>query len=154
MEAINEIKPKDSVIGLKEKLAFLSVNLGNIPIMTMMGTFLLLFYTDVVGLNPVATGTLFLIARVMDGLSDPIMGYIIDHLPRLKLGRFRGYLLIGVVITSINIVLVWLGPSLAATGKLVIAYITYLLLGWTFDLMDIPLNSMIPVMKLKSLAVM
>jgi sugar (glycoside-pentoside-hexuronide) transporter len=141
-----EIKPKDSVLGLKEKLAFFSANIGNIPIMTMMSYYLLLFYTDVVGLNPVAIGTLFLIARVMDGLSDPIMGYVIDHLPRTKMGRFRSYLLIGVVVCSLNFLLVWLGPSLAISGKLVIAYISYLLLGWTFDLMDIPLNSMIPVM--------
>lgn len=136
----------DSVLDLKEKLAFFAVNIGNIPIMTMLGTYLLLFYTDVVGLNPVTIGTLFLIARVMDGISDPIMGYLIDHLPRLKMGRFRGYLVIGVIITTLTFLFVWLGPLLAPTGKLVIAYIGYLLIGWTFDLMDIPLNSMIPVM--------
>jgi GPH family glycoside/pentoside/hexuronide:cation symporter/glucuronide carrier protein len=42
--------------------------------------------------------------------------------------------------------LLWIGPSIASSGKMVIAYITYLLFGFTFDLMDIPLNSMIPVM--------
>jgi sugar (glycoside-pentoside-hexuronide) transporter len=136
----------ESVLNFREKLAFFTVNLGNIPIMTMMSYYLLIFYTDVVGLDPVAVGTLFLVARVMDGLSDPIMGYVIDHLPRLKMGRFRGYLIIGVVITSLNFILVWLGPSLATSGKLAIAYLSYLLIGWSFDLMDIPLNSMIPVM--------
>jgi Na+/melibiose symporter-like transporter len=141
-----EANQKDSILGSKEKLAFLSVNLGNIPIMTMLSYFLLLFYTDVAGLNPVGIGTLFLIARVMDGVSDPIMGYVIDHLPCTKMDRFRGYLLIGVIFTTLNFLLLWLGPSLATTGKLAIAYISYLLIGWTFDLMDIPLNSMIPVM--------
>jgi len=142
----NMVDTEQSVLDFREKLAFFIVNFGNIPIMTMMSSFLLLFYTDVVGLDPVAIGTLFLVSRIMDGLSDPIMGFIIDHLPPTKLGRFRGYLILGAILTGLNFLLVWMGPSLATSGKLVIAYISYLLIGWTFDLMDIPLNSMIPVM--------
>lgn len=135
-----------SRIGLGEKLAYVLANIGNIPVMVTLSTFLLLFYTDVVGLDPVAIGTLFLIARVLDGVSDPIMGYIIDHLPPTRLGRFRGYLILGALLTSLNFALVFLGPSLAPAGKLAIAYVSYLLLGWLFDLMDIPLNSMLAVM--------
>ena len=147
MEALKESKPKkDSVLGFMEKVSFFLANAGNIPVMTVLGSFLLLFYTDVVGLNPVAIGTLFLIARVFDGISDPVNGYIIDHLPRTKWGRFRPYLFIGALVTALNFLLVWMGPALATSGKLVIAYISYILIGWTFDYMDIPLNSMIPVM--------
>ena len=137
---------KKSVLNFREKLAYFIANIGNIPVMMMMNYYLLIFYTDVVGLDPVAVGTLFLVARVLDGVSDPIMGYIIDHLPRTKMGRFRGYLVMGAILCSLNFLLVWLGPSLATAGKLVIAYVSYLLIGWTFDLMDIPLNSMLPVM--------
>ncbi|MHA1673712.1 MAG: MFS transporter [Promethearchaeota archaeon] len=137
---------QESLLTLKEKFSFAAVNPGNIPIMTLMGMFLLYFYNVVVGLDLIAIGTLFLVARVMDGINDPLMGFVIDHLPRTKLGRFRTYLMIGAVICSINYALLWLGPSLASSGKLVIAYITYILFGFTFDLMDIPLNSMIPVM--------
>jgi GPH family glycoside/pentoside/hexuronide:cation symporter/glucuronide carrier protein len=137
---------QESLLSLKEKLGFIAVNLGNIPIMTLMGVYLLYFYNVVVGLDLIAIGTLFLIARLMDAINDPIMGFVIDHLPRTKLGRFRTYLIIGTIICSINYALLWIGPSIASSGKMVIAYITYLLFGFTFDLMDIPLNSMIPVM--------
>ncbi len=137
---------QDSLLTLKEKFGFIAVNMGNIPIMTLMSMYLLYFYNIVVGLDLIAIGTLFLIARVLDGINDPLMGYVIDHLPRTKLGRFRSYILIGAIICSINYALLWLGPSMASSGKLLIAYITYLLFGFTFDLMDIPLNSMIPVM--------
>jgi GPH family glycoside/pentoside/hexuronide:cation symporter/glucuronide carrier protein len=147
MEALKESKQKkDSVLGFLEKVSFFLANAGNIPVMILLSSYLLLFYTDVVGLNPVAIGTLFLIARVLDGVSDPINGYIIDHLPRTKWGRFRPYLFIGAVVTALNFLLVWLGPALATSGKLIVAYISYILIGWTFDYMDIPLNSMIPVM--------
>nr|MDO8110289.1 MFS transporter [Candidatus Sigynarchaeota archaeon] len=133
-------------INWKEKLAYFSVNVGNIPIMTLIGGFLLIFYVDVVGLDPAAVATLFLITRVLDGLNDPIMGYIIDHLPNTKWGRFRPYIVLGTIICGLNYLLLWLGPSLAAFNKLVIAYISYILIGITFDLMDVPLNSLIPVM--------
>lgn len=138
-----------SNLGFIEKSAFACANLGNVPLMTLISAFLLIFYTDVVGLNPAAVATMFLISRILDGFNDPIMGFVVDHMPKSKLGRFRPYLMIGSVICGLNYLLLWLGPAYATSGKLVIAYISYLLIGISFDLMDIPLNSMIPVMSSK-----
>ena len=73
----------------KEKLSFFSVNLADIPIMTLIGAFLLIFYIDIVGLNPIAVAFLFLITRVLDGVNDPLIGYIIDHFPHTKWGKFK-----------------------------------------------------------------
>ena len=61
-------------VTMKEKISFALANLGNIPIQTILGSYLLIFYTNVIGLNPAACATLFLIARVMDALKDPFMG--------------------------------------------------------------------------------
>ncbi|NSW52414.1 MAG: MFS transporter [Anaerolineae bacterium] len=140
------IASEDSLLSGKEKFSFFLVNMGNIPLMTLLGSFLLIFYTDVVGLDPAVIGTLFLVARILDGFNDPVMGYIVDHLPRTKMGRFRSYLILGTIITAIVYLLTWLGPSLAPTGKILFAFLGYLLFGFVFDLMDIPLNSMIAVM--------
>jgi sugar (glycoside-pentoside-hexuronide) transporter len=133
-------------IGFVEKVAFGLANLGNIPVMTLLNAFLLIFYTDVVGLNPAAVATLLLIARLIDGVNDPIMGFIIDHLRRTKMGRFRPYIILGSVVCALNLVMLWAGPVLFSGVKLLVVYVSYLLIGFTFDLMDIPLNSMIPVM--------
>ncbi len=130
---------------VREKVSFSLINIGNIPVMTLIGSFLLIFYTDVVGLNPAAVATLFLITRIFDGINDPIMGYLIDHLPQTRMGRFRPYLMIGTVFCSLNFLLLWFGPVLFTGAKLFIAYISYILIGVTFDLMDIPLNSLLPV---------
>jgi len=130
----------------KEKLAFFLTNVGNIPVMAMINAFLLVFYTDVVGLSPMSVGTLLLATKVFDSFNDPVTGFIIDHLPRTKLGRFRSTLLFGSVICGLNFLLLWFGPLWAPAGKLAIAYVSYILIGITFDFMDIPLNSMIPVM--------
>ena len=134
------------MVSKKENTFFFITNLGNIPIMTLIGAFLLIFYTDVVGLNPAAVAILFIIARVSDGFNDPLIGYIVDHLPRTRWGKYRPYIVLGSLVCSLNYMVLWLGPSLAPSGKLLIAYISYVLFGITFDLMDVPLNSLIPVM--------
>lgn len=133
-------------VGGGEKLSYFLANVGNIPLMTLTSSFLLIFYTNVVGLDPAAVATLFLISRILDGINDPVMGFLMDRMPRTKMGKFRPMLIIGTVICALNYVLLWFGPVWAPSGKLVIVYITYLLLGLTFDLMDISLNSLLPVM--------
>ncbi len=133
-------------VSLKEKISYVAVNLGNIPITTLISTYLLIFYTNVVGLSPSACATLFLIARILDGLNDPIVGFCIDHLPNTKHGHFRPPLIVGTVLCSLNFLLLWFGPMMANSGKLAIAYISYLLIGVLFPVMDISLNSMLPVM--------
>ncbi|TXX23553.1 MFS transporter, partial [Escherichia coli] len=59
---------------VSEKLGFALTNLGNIPIMTLLNTYLLIFYTDVIGVNPALVGMLFLVSRLLDGVSDPLIG--------------------------------------------------------------------------------
>ena len=140
-------KEKDpNRIGIGEKLSYLLCNIGNIPLMTLLSTFFLIFYTDVVGLDAGKLATLFLISKIMDGISDPIMGYILDRFPVTKRGKFRPMLILGTIICVINYILLWFGAVWSPVGKYVIVYVTYLLLGWTFDIMDISLNSLLPVM--------
>lgn len=133
-------------IKFKEKLAYASANFGNIPIMTLINGYLLIFYTNICGLNPAACATLFLIARILDGLNDPLVGYCIDHLPNTRFGHFRPPLIVGTVLCGLNFLLLWFGPMMAPGGKLLIAYISYLLIGVLFPVMDISLNSLLPVM--------
>ena len=133
-------------VTMKEKISYVLVNLGNIPITTLVSSYLLIFYTNVCGMDPAACATLFLIARILDGLNDPFVGFCIDHLPNTKMGHFRPPLIVGTILCCLNYLLLWFGPMMATSGKLLIAYISYLLLGIIFPVMDISLNSMLPVM--------
>ena len=129
-----------------EKMCYLLTNIGNIPIMVLLSSFFLIFYTNVVGLDAGKLATLFLVSKIMDGISDPVMGYLLDRFPVTKMGKFRPMLILGVIICSINYIFLWFGAAWASSAKYLIVYITYLLLGWTFDIMDISLNSILPVM--------
>ena len=133
-------------IKMREKLSFAMANFGNIPIMTLINGYLLIFYTNICGLSPAACATLFLIARFLDAINDPLVGFIIDHLPTRKMGHFRPTLILGTILCSVNFLLLWFGPMLSTSGTLAIAYVSYILLGVLFPVMDISLNSLLPVM--------
>lgn len=133
-------------IKMREKLSFAMANFGNIPIMTLINGYLLIFYTNICGLSPAACATLFLIARFLDAINDPLVGFMIDHLPTRKMGHFRPTLILGTILCSVNFLLLWFGPMLSTSGKLAIAYVSYILLGVLFPVMDISLNSLLPVM--------
>ena len=62
---------QDSVVPRKEKWAFFTVNLANIPMMSLINFFLLIFYTDIAGLDPAVIGTLFLVSRLLMDLMIP-----------------------------------------------------------------------------------
>jgi GPH family glycoside/pentoside/hexuronide:cation symporter/glucuronide carrier protein len=63
-----------------EKLAFVMMQMGNTPVIYLASTFLMIFYTDVVHLDPTAVATLFLVSRIVDACYDPVMGYILGSL--------------------------------------------------------------------------
>ena len=93
----------------KEKFCYILTNLGNVPVQAILGSYLLIYYTNVVGLNPGACATLFLIARIMDGLNDPIVGFLIDHRKTTKMGHFRPTLIMGAILCGLNFMLLWMG---------------------------------------------
>lgn len=131
----------------KERISYFIVNCGNIPIMTIVNAYLSIFYTDTLKMDAKVVGTMFLIARIFDGVNDPFIGYFIDKSPNSKFGKFRRTLIIGTVICTLNYAVVWMGPAYVSDSmKVLVAYISYMLLGVTFPVMDISLNSMLPVM--------
>ena len=70
--------------------------------MTLLSVYFMIYYTTVVGLDPKALATLFLISKVMDGISDPVMGFILDRFPVTKMGKFRPMLILGTIICVIS----------------------------------------------------
>ena len=105
-------------ISVKEKIGFTLTNLGNIPVVTLLNTYLLIFYTDVIGINPAVVSTLFLVSRLLDGFSDPLLGFLIDRFPVTRFGKYRPILVLGTVICCINYLLVWFAPLLVKKSSL------------------------------------
>lgn len=69
----------------------------------LVGTFILFFYTDILGISPVSASVIFLIARVWDAFNDPIFAGLIDSL-NMKRGKYRPFLgFMPIVIVGITI---------------------------------------------------
>ncbi len=91
--------------------------------------YLMFFYTDVVGISPAVAGAIMLVARLLDVITDPMIGYLIDNVC-LKWGRYRSWMLIGVFPLSICMVGVFTCINGASMGvKIAWAAVAYSLYG-------------------------
>ncbi|QBY03261.1 MFS transporter [Thalassotalea sp. HSM 43] len=125
------------MISVKEKIAYgLGDTASNIIFQTVM-MFLMLYYTDVVGLDPATVGTMFLAVRIFDAITDPLMGNIADK-TRTRWGHFRPYLLWLALPFAIISIVTFTTPDLEGTAKIVYAFSTYVLLMVAYTAINIP----------------
>ncbi len=74
--------------------------------MMIIGFFYLYFLTDVVRISPSLAGTVFLISKIWDAISDPLMGTISDR-TRTRFGRRRPYFLAGIALIFLSFFMLW-----------------------------------------------
>lgn len=90
-----------------------------------MSAFLLFYYTDYAGVSAFAVGTIMMVSRLFDGVSDIIMGVIVDR-TKSKYGKARPWILRMCIPFAISGVLLFSVPtSWAETPKLIYVFITY-----------------------------
>ena len=74
-----ENKYSSAKVPFMEKIAYGLGDAGCNFIWTTVGMFLTIYYTDKVGISAAVVGTIMLLTRLLDGVSDLVMGNIIDH---------------------------------------------------------------------------
>jgi len=135
----------NSKLSIKEKIGYGLGDTASHFVWDMVGFWILIFYTDTYGISAAAAGTIMLIARVWDMVSDPIMGIIADR-TSTRWGKFRPYILWMALPYSILAVLTFTTPDFGETGKIIYAGITYLLLMTVFTAINLPYSSLGAVM--------
>lgn len=90
----------------------------------MVGSVLTLFYTDYVGANPAIIGLIFLLTRIFDGVSDLIMGFIVER-TKSRWGKARPWILWMSVPFSISAILLFTVPKTTETMMYVYIFVTY-----------------------------
>jgi GPH family glycoside/pentoside/hexuronide:cation symporter len=134
-----------TAISTREKISYgLGDTASNIVFQVVIN-FMLIFYTDVFGISAAAVGTLFLVVRVFDAVTDPLMGGLADR-TQTRWGRYRPYLLWVAVPYGVLAVLAFTTPDLSDSGKLIYAYITYALLMTAYTAINIPYSALGGVM--------
>lgn len=139
---MNKIRTK---LSFREKAGYGLGDTASHFVWDMVGFWILIFYTDTFGISAAAAGTIMLIARVWDMVSDPLMGVIADR-TNTRWGKFRPYLLWMALPYSVLAVLTFTTPDLGTTGKVIYAGVTYFLLMTVFTAINLPYSSLGAVM--------
>lgn len=116
---------KSPKLNFTEKISYGLGDCGANVIVAMCSTFLTAYYTDTVGIAAAAIGTMMLLLRIFDGITDIIMGAIIDK-TKSKYGKARPWVLWTAPFMGISLILLFNVPNnLSENGKLIYIYITY-----------------------------
>lgn len=142
MQTNNKEKP----FGLRDKVGYMFGDFGNDFTFIFASSFLMVFYTKVLGISGGMVGTLFLVARFADAFTDVTMGRIVDAAPPAKDGKFRCWIRRMCAPVALSSFLMYQTAMAGAsmTWKIIYMYVTYLLWGSIFyTSINIPYGSMV-----------
>lgn len=108
----------------------------------MLALYLLYFYTDVLGLDPVDAGLIFFIASMWDAVTDPIMGWLIER-TRTRWGKYRPYLLLAAVPFAGAFAAIFYVPDLSGTNLFVWALVLHIVFRTVYTAVYIPYTGLI-----------
>jgi GPH family glycoside/pentoside/hexuronide:cation symporter len=128
-------------ISLREKVGF---SLGDAAANFIFQTIMLLqlsFYTNSFGISAAAIAILFLVGRLVGAVADPVMGVIADR-TQTRWGKFRPWILWTAVPFGIFGFLAFYTPDMEQTGKIIWAFVTYILLMLVYSANNIPYSAL------------
>ncbi len=134
---------------LASRAAVICYSFGDLAsqfVWTFVGSYLTLFYSDVVGLAPAVISAIMLISRIWDAVNDPMMGAICER-TRSRWGRFRPWIAFGCPFLVILSVLTFTNPfGGGSKAGIMWAAITYIAASMLYTLVNIPYSSLSGVM--------
>ncbi|MBF8999933.1 MULTISPECIES: MFS transporter [Vibrio] len=132
-------------LSVLEKVGFGSGDMAVNVVISSMMLIITFFYTDIFGIKASDLAMLFIVVRLIDAVTDPLMGIITDKVTT-RWGRYRPYLLFIAIPFGISVYLTFSTPDLAYNEKLIYAYATYILVTIMFTAVTIPYISLISVL--------
>jgi GPH family glycoside/pentoside/hexuronide:cation symporter len=131
-------------LSLRKKLGYGIGDLGGNLFFTMMGFYLLFYFTDVVGLAAGLAGTAIMIGKIWDAVTDPAVGYLSDR-TRSRWGRRRPYMAVGAVLLLAGMVLLFMPYGVTSQiGIFLVATLIYSFVNTAYTLVNIPYGALTP----------
>lgn len=97
-------------ISFREKLSYGLGDVGCNLISVLATTYIAYFYTEAMGLNAAIIGTIVMVSKLLDGLSDIIVGFLVDR-TKSKYGKARSWILRTAVPISVCLILCFTVPE-------------------------------------------
>ena len=136
-----EVRP----FGIRDKMGYLFGDFGNDFTFILSSSFLLKFYTDIMGVNAAVVGLVMMIARFVDAFTDVAMGRICDRTKPGKNGKFRPWIrrMCGPVAIASFLIYQSSLSGMPMGFKIAYLFVTYILWGSVFyTSINIPYGSM------------
>ncbi len=134
----NTAENGNPVLSHASKIGYGVSELGTMATEMLIRLYLLIFYTDYIGLKPALAGYAVAIAVVWDAVTDPVMGMISD-ITHTRWGKRRPYILIGAVLLSFAVILLFSNPGEPGqTGKFLYLLVTYILVNTCMTVVSVP----------------
>lgn len=130
---------------LSEKIGYGFGDMASSMFWKVFSYYLPFFYSNVFGLSLTDAGILVLVTRIWDAVSDPMMGIVADR-TNTRWGKYRPYLLWVAAPFSICGILLFTTPDWGYAGKLLWAYVTYILMMSVYTGINVPYGAMLGVM--------
>lgn len=129
----------------REKVGYGFGDMASSMFWKIFSAYLPFFYTNVFGLPLELAGVLFLVTKIWDAVSDPMMGILADR-TRSKWGKYRPWLLFMSIPFALCGVLLLTTPDFGTTGKAIWAFATYILMMTIYTGINVPYGSLLGVM--------
>ena len=134
--AVQANEDANKKLSVLTKIGYSFGEIGSQCSWTLISSYLTVFYTDVVGLTPVAISAIMLIARIWDAVNDPMFGAIAEN-THTKWGRFRPYILWGAPILALFNCLTFLNLDVPNSWKAIWCGFTYIGCGMAYTAVNI-----------------
>ena len=131
-------------LSIKEKMGYAAGDVASNFYWRIFDVFLFIFYTDIFGLSAAAVGTMMLVTRLIDAFTDPLMGAMADRTDT-RYGKFRPYLLWGILPICAAGILTFTVPDFDESGKLLWAYGTYIFMMLAYTFINVPYGALLGV---------
>lgn len=133
--------PPPTTVPLGTRIGFGVGDFGFLVVWQGTTLFLMYFYTDVLGIDPVVAGAIYLAAMVWDAVTDPVIAALAER-TRTRWGRYRPWIALGAVPFGASFALAFSTPGDLAIAPWAWALCTHLLLRTAYTAVSMPFNSL------------
>lgn len=128
----------------KDKIGYMFGDIGNCFLLGLMNAFLMIYYTNILGLSAGLIGSLFFVSTMIDAFADVFVGRIADITTLKKDGRFRPWIRVMKWPTCLTFLLLFLPvvKHFSVPVKIIYVIVTYIIFGLVFACINIPYGSL------------
>jgi GPH family glycoside/pentoside/hexuronide:cation symporter len=106
-----------------------------------LNLYLLYYYTDILNIDPAIAGLIIMLPVVWDGISDPLMGWIVTR-TRSRFGKFRPYILFGAPLMGLSFVGMFAAPVWFPDHVVIACLVTHMIFRTAYTVASVPYSSL------------